>query len=496
MARQQAPGRRVREFIRIHQLVTSRLVTSRRPLLVAVSGGQDSVCLFHILVGLRDELGIKLHVAHLDHRLRGAAARADARYVAELAARFGVPATVERRDVRAYRKQHRLSLEEAAREVRYDFLAQVAEAVGADEVAVGHTIDDNIETILMHLVRGTGTRGLRGLPPDGWWQSSRKRLRVIRPLLQVSRQETADYCAQHGLTPRMDASNLSLSPLRNKIRRQLLPLLEDYNPAVGKALLRMARIADDELAFLDREGARWWADLARRQGDTITLDKEMFLGLPAALKRHLLRTAVAALLGNLKDIEARHIEDLMAALGKPAGRRLGLPGGLVFTVEYDRYLLGLDPAALSPFPVVGGEAALNIPGETLLDGWRIEAAIVSPREVSTKTEGISGSSGEDRKASLTAHLDFGRISGGLVVRGRRAGDRFQPLGMSQSKKLGEFMIDAKIPRAWRERVPVVCSAQHVLWVVGWRIDDRVKVSGSTQQVLRLTFVLTAAGDGN
>jgi len=275
--------------------------------------------------------------------------------------------------------------------------------------------------------------------------------------------------------PRIDASNLSLSPLRNRIRHQLLPLLENYNPQVAEALLRTARIAGDDFAFLNKETTRQWGKIVQKQGNTITLDKERLLELPSALKRYLLRRVLEDLLGNLKDIEMRHIEEIVDALTKPAGKRLNLPGGLVFSIEYDKYLIGLDQAALSPFPILGAEFPLKLPGETMLPGWRIEATITSREQMAGKDE------------DFTAYFDRGKTGDKLLVRPRQPGDMFQPLGMTQPKKLGEFMIDSKIPSAWRQRVPIVCSPQHVLWVVGWRIDERVKVTDTTKQVLCLEF---------
>jgi len=211
--RQKFLQQRVLDFI-----LENKLVSGQHCLLSAVSGGPDSVCLLHILVKLQEELGIRLHIAHLNHQLRGAESEADAQYVSNLARRLDIPATIEQRNVKAYQGQHHLSLEEAAREVRYTFLAQVAKSVGVTRAAVGHTTDDHIETILMHLIRGSGTRGLRGLQPSSLWQSSGNSLTIIRPLLPVSRRETADYCSSHQLAPRIDTSNLSLSPLRNRIR--------------------------------------------------------------------------------------------------------------------------------------------------------------------------------------------------------------------------------------------------------------------------------------
>ncbi|MFC1984150.1 tRNA lysidine(34) synthetase TilS [Chloroflexota bacterium] len=461
---------KVLHFIKEHLLVSGQYC-----LLVAVSGGPDSVCLLHILVKLREELGISLHIAHLDHQLRGAEAEADAQYVSDLAHQLDIPATIEQRNVKAYQAQQRISLEEAAREVRYTFLAQVAKSLGTNRVAVGHTADDNIETILMHLIRGTGTRGLRGLQPSSPWQPSKSNLIIVRPLLALSREETANYCHRHQLMPRIDTSNLSLSPLRNRIRLQLLPLLESYNPQVAEALLRTARIAIDDLAFMDKETTRLWGKIAQKQGNTIILAKEKFLELPSALKRYLLRRAIEDLLGNLKDIETRHIEEIMEALTKPAGKRINLPGGLVFSIEYNQYLIGAEPAALSPFPILDTEFLLNIPGETMLPGWHIEATIISREQMTTKEK------------DFTAYFDPDKTGDKLLVRPRQPGDRFQPLGMSQLKKVGEFMIDSKISSAWRQRIPLVCSPQHILWVVGWRIDERVKVTQNTKKVLRIKF---------
>lgn len=460
---------RVFDFIQQH-----RLVSASHKLVVAVSGGADSVCLLHILVGLKAQLKVELHLAHLNHQLRDAESEADANYVSNLAHKLGVPATIEQRDVKAYQKKMRLSPEEAAREVRYRFLTDVAGAIGAKRVAVGHTQDDHIETILMHLIRGAGTRGMQGLQPSTEWPSKTGSLTVIRPLLEVSHQETEEYCRRHQLAPRLDASNLSLSPLRNRIRQQLLPLLKNYNPAIDEALLRTGRIAGDDIDFLDKETARLWAKIAWQEGEAITLNRKGLDRLPPTLKRYLLRTGAERLLGSAKDIEMRHIEEMMALLGKPAGKKLSLPGNLSFVTGYDEYMLTLNLAGLSPLPELVGEAKINIPGKTLLPGWRIEATIITLEQIS-------------EKGDFTAHLDLSKTSDKLTVRPRRRGDRFQPLGLTQPKKLGEFMIDARIPQNWRKNIPIVCSPEQIVWVVGWRIDEGVKVSEKTRQVLRLEF---------
>ncbi len=462
---------RVLGFIDKHNLLAgqSRLVAG-------ISGGPDSVCLFHILVKIQVKLGFKLYVAHLDHRLRGADSEADAQYVRQLANDVDIPVVIEQSYVREYQERQHIPLEEAAREVRYSFFSQVAESIGASRVAVGHTADDQVETILMHLVRGTGTRGLRGLQPCTLFQFPEYSITIIRPLLDITRQEVLDYCRYYQLKPRLDTTNLSLSPLRNRLRHQLIPLLQSYNPRVNEAILRMAEITGDDLSFLDRERNRLWDRVTEKDNDTITFDKEAFLDLPLSMQRIILRTAIENLLGNIRDIEARHIEEIIDVLDKPAGKRLVLPRGIVFSIEYDHYLLGKNTTNPSPFPSLKNEYILNIPGETALPGWKVTADIINGEQIIEN--------------KYCAFFDIEKTGREIKVRSRREGDRFQPLGMIYSKKLGEFMIDAKIPNAWRDNIPIVCSSQHIIWVVGWRIDDRVKVTSNTNKVLRLEFERT------
>jgi tRNA(Ile)-lysidine synthase len=248
-----------------------------------------------------------------------------------------------------------------------------------------------------------------------------------------------------------------------------------YNPGVDRALLRTAQITAEDIDFLDDSVAAVWGETVQEEGDTIVLDKKKFLALSPALQRNLLRLAIERLLGNIRDIEMRHIEGVMTTLHKPAGRRLDLPSGLIFTIDYDSYYLVRDEAALYPFPVLEGEAALRIPGETRLPGWLVKAEVVS-------------TSGVEESGEYRVYLDFDRVGERLTVRPRRPGDRFQPLGMDSTKRLNEFMIDAKISRPWRGRVPLVCSPAHIVWVVGWRLDERVRVTGNTRRVLCLEFV--------
>jgi len=320
-------------FIRRHDLVSTG-----ETLVVGVSGGPDSVCLLYLLVGLKEELGICLHVAHLNHMLRGAESDGDAEYVFGLANRLGVAATLGRESVKDYRKEHRLSLEEAARQVRYHFLADVAGEVGANRVAVGHTLDDQVETILMRLVRGAGALGLQGMKPLTEWESVQGKAmpKIIRPLLETSREKVTEYCRQHDLAPRQDSSNLSPSHLRNRIRYELMPLLRSYNPRIDEALLRMADTLAAESDFLQQQVSLAWDKVVAEDGGALVLGAKEFKSLHPALQRHLLREVVRRILGSLEDIEWKHIEQLRRALDLPKGKRVALPRGLTLYVEKGR----------------------------------------------------------------------------------------------------------------------------------------------------------------
>ncbi|MDY7019075.1 MAG: tRNA lysidine(34) synthetase TilS [Chloroflexota bacterium] len=494
---------RVIDFVNQHNLLPPQ-----ETIIVGVSGGADSVCLLCFLQKYRKELGIKIHVAHLNHGLRGAESEADARYVFELANSSSLPITIDRQDVVAHKTKRRCSLEEAARELRYAFFTQVAEKAGARRIAIGHTRNDQAETVLMHILRGTGTSGLRGLepcspiPPGGSGLLPSNQIKVIRPLLDITREETLNYCQELELGPRTDSSNLSLSFLRNRLRLELLPLLRKYNPNFDEALLRLAEIARDDSIFIEEQAFGLWNEVAGQENNVVYLDREKIGLLPIALQRQLIRLAIARILGDIRDVEANHIEAVRSLLRKPVGKRISLPHGLICWGEYSNVAItkgqNLVPSKAKdlsqcPFPPplslrAEGEAIpLEVPGETILPGWRVLASIVETLTQTLSLQGRGKVEGEKGRG-FVAEFDLHRTGTELLVRRRQPGDKFQPLGMSMPKKLQAFMIDAKIPLSWRERIPIVFSPGQIIWVVGYRIDDKVKVTGATKEILQLEFI--------
>jgi tRNA(Ile)-lysidine synthase len=455
---------------------------------VGVSGGPDSLTLLHSLRALRDELQITLHVAHLNHQLRGSESDADAEFVAWLAREWDLPATVEARDVGAFAREQRLSLEEAARQARYAFLAEVAQRVGARVIAVAHHADDQAETVLMHFLRGAGMAGLRGMEykteiRDSRFQPPIPNLQLVRPLLNVTREEIEDYCKENSLTPRFDRSNLDMTFFRNRLRQEVLPYLETLNPNIRRVLLRTSHALADDYDFLQAQVRAAYAQVAREEEDTIVFARGAWSALHPALQRGTLRAAAQQLRSDLRNIDWTHIEGARrVALEKSTGAAATLVGGLMLVVGYNAFMVGMEPRLrrgllLPDLPLLHAERiALPVRGVVELPNseWVVETGIASSQKETA-----------DR---WTALLDLEKCSGEFFLRRRRPGDRFQPTGLrGHTQSLHEFMIDKKIPHAARSALPLLIVSERIVWVCGWRLAEGVHVTPDTRQVWRVTF---------
>ncbi|MFQ5860832.1 MAG: tRNA lysidine(34) synthetase TilS, partial [Dehalococcoidia bacterium] len=325
------------------------------------------------------------------------------------------------------------------------------------------------------LLRGSGLYGQRGMQPLSLWQGpDGSRVTLLRPLLELSRQETEAYCRHLGLAPRFDTSNRSLSLVRNRLRRDLLPRLQGYNPRVKEALRRLAGIAAREVEFLQSEAARVWPTLSRRQGEARVLDTLRVRALHPGLWRHVLRRAYEEVAGSAQGLEEVHLEAMVGLLEGPPGRSLHLPGGVTLVTGYGQLTLGRGSLEECPLPALAGPHRLKVPGMTALPGWWV-TAVVAPPPAELPTD------------PLTACLDPQAVGAGLLVRARRPGDRFQPLGMEESKKLQDFFVDQKVPRTWRGRVPLVLAEGGIVWVVGYRIAHWARLPQGARQALVLRF---------
>ncbi len=461
----------------VGEAVEAAHLTGKR-LVVAVSGGPDSLAMLYALHSLRDGLELALHVAHLDHRLRGEDSAADAIFVAKTCAELGIDCTVEDVDVLAFRREHRMSLEEAAREVRYRFLVRVAEQVGADVVALGHTSDDQVETVLMNIIRGSGLRGLRGMMPTSKQRIAGSDLTLFRPLLNLSKHDTITYCEALDLTPRTDESNRSTEMTRNKIRLELLPLLREMNPAFEDAILRLSRNADDALAVVDGAVDEAWSEAVIEEGSAIRIDRQKFGDLGAAVRFQVIMRALSHVRGSAQGIERVHVQEATRAVLKSSGSQLHLPGGLRLAVEQRSALIYVsdDEMATTSF----NASPLAVPGVTTAGKWRI-----TTKRVETPSKNPPGDVDGQSPPKLVQRFGCAVDVPSLAVRSRLPGDRFQPLGMSGTKKLKDFMIDEKIPNSLRDSVPLIVTSRGIAWVVGWRIAEWAKVDDDDHERLEI-----------
>ncbi len=454
------------------------------PLIVALSGGPDSLVLLHLLARAgAAPPGLPLLAAHLDHGLRPESA-AEAARVAAQCAEWGVACVVERASVGALARAERLSVEEAGRGARYTFLRRLAAERGAAAIATGHHAGDQVETILHHLVRGSGLAGLRGMLPVTRLQpgAGQPALLLLRPLLDAPRQAIVDYAAAHALDPILDPSNEDPAFTRNRIRHELLPLLEQLNPAIREQLQQNAAVIAAEDAYLAEQAAAGWARVAQEEGPGwLRADLQGWRRLPLALQRRTLRQALQRLRGSMADAGFRTVEQARAVAASGAtGAQAILPGGLTLTVGYQSWLLAL-PTAQPPgdLPQLPGDEPLRLPlpgAVALANGWQLSAELLDapPAEL-------------DAAGRWTAHLDAAVAGEPLWLRPRRPGERFQPLGMDgRHARVKDVMMAGQLAAPLRSRWPIVANEEHLLWVAGYHIDQRARVTPATTATVRLT----------
>lgn len=465
---------------RVARLVQRQgMVQAGQTLIAGVSGGADSLCLLHILAALREQIDFQLHVAHVDHMLRGAESAADAAFVRETAAAWHVPITVETIDVEAQAKAAHLNLHDAARRARYDMFARLAHSINAHAIAVAHTANDQAETVMMHLLRGAATNGLGGMLSvtplahivDCASLPHANRLQVVRPLLTTTRTEIEAYCKEHGLAPRHDTTNADLSYTRNRIRHELLPELLTYNPRIVEVLGHTADACAEDAAFIQSALDQVWPGLAKIEGNSITFCGAVWNELHAALQRATLRRAYTQL-GGTETLAWEHTEHARSLSTLGVGKRMPLPGGIGLRVGYNGDLIFGEPDEHGP-QLAQQMLTIEIPGRVeLADGWLLEARVDD--EVF-------------RHDQWHVRLDTNAVQLPLVVRVRQPGDRMRPAGGQGSRRIQDILTDAKIPRSLRDRWPVVADQTRILWVAGLRAAEGALAQAETEHVIEISI---------
>lgn len=475
------------------------LLPARGVVVVAVSGGADSLCLLHVLRQLcgsgKRYPQVQLHVAHLNHQLRGQESEQDAEAVARLAQQWQLPYTIGSVDVAQMAAREHRSLEDAARVARYRFLREVAQG---QPIAVAHHKDDQAETLLLHWLRGGGLASQVGLQPH--------QQDIIRPLLGVSRADILNYCSQHQLIPHEDASNKDLRFLRNRIRHELLPLLESMNPGFRDTLLRNAEVMQIDFEWIQTQVLACWPRVVvHEQLDAIQLAVPQLRTLALSLQHHLLRQATARLCHGQSPLEVRHYQLLDQLLQRPTSTELvtlHLPQHLHALLQGDILVIkhiseqasenGEQPPDTEIVLLSAG--SIEVPGTpwTATAAW-ISEEVAQPVRAALQRQDWATVWSLLPGAPYTVYVDADTLDNtdlppAFRIRTRRNGDRIQPLGMEREKKVKDILIDKHIPHAERSQLPLFFSGSRCIWLASIQLDHRVRLTGQTQRIIRLSII--------
>jgi tRNA(Ile)-lysidine synthase len=458
------------------------LIRQGETVLCAVSGGPDSVAMLHILRELNDvqQMSWKLHVGHVNHGLRGKASDEDEEFVRGLAEKLKIPFHVTKVDVQAAHEKERVSLEEAGRTLRHAYLEKAALQIGAQKIALAHNLDDQAETILHRILRGTGLRGLKGMAPIRVI-SKKHDLFVVRPMIEIERYEIETYLREKGLAYKTDLTNFDTSLTRNKIRHKLFPMLEsEFNPRVKMALVKLGQTAGSFYLLLREIANEVYENTKMISGEgEVCLSVEEFAKLPPAIQTLIIDRAVKTVLGRVPQLNFEHYLEIISLCGEHAYQKaIRLPRGL--EARREGYILKIAKPQTPPPPLKFAHRKLRIPGRTVIKklNLEIDAELLEGKIVGLKDY-------IKNKDYTEEIIDFEKLRGPLVLRLRKGGDQFVPLGSRGSTKLKKFFIDNKVPKAVRDRVPIVTDGARIVWVVGYRIGDDVKITDATKKVLKL-----------
>ena len=442
-----------------------QLLSKGDSVLVALSGGPDSVALLYMLDRMSRKYRLTLSAVYINHNIRKQAALKEEEFCQKLCDRLGIELFIVKEDIPVLAKATRKSVEEAARDFRYETFDRLSAEHDIDKIALGHHVDDRVETVFFRIIRGTGRTGLRGILP--------RRGRIIRPLYDLTKDEIYGYLKKHRLKYCVDQSNLGVDYSRNYIRNRLLTdIREKLNPAVDRAILNLSELAADDEAFLDEYMARRLKGMTRKSvGGKIELDLNKYNSYDKWFRRRLLRHCLAELSG-FGRMSERAVVDRLDDLCLARGKGMSIPGGLHATLAGDKMVFYRRSSPRFSMPLTSGK-----PTRLITPGLNFRMTVYSLRSLKLAND----------RRSRTVMLDHDKVQPPIVVRNIRQGDRFQPLGLRGTKKVGDYLTNRKVHSVYRDEVPVVCDSRGIIWLAGFEISDRVKIDSTTRKVLKIGF---------
>ena len=457
----------------------NELFGSAEKILLAVSGGADSTALMYAMSALKANglLDAMLFCAHINHQLRGAHADGDEDFVVSEAEKLGIPVIVKKVDVKTFAGENKLSIETAARQLRIEALIDIAKANDINRIATAHHANDNAETILQRLSRGTGFRGLGGIWPV---KIFKEHFYFVRPLIYLKRSDIIEYLGQRNLNWRKDHTNEDVSYRRNFIRHKLLPALQvECKDDIVKLLTELADSACGFYKLVSEQADKVWAGATECESDRVSLVLKTFTSQPQPVKVELVLRSLECLGCGQRDLTQDHFNKILDLAEKnESGKLAELPGSYTVSRQYDKLVFESPQKAFKVSEQLAAGVTVEIPGQRRFEDFLVEADILEARLAVFEEFKAD-------KNSFVEWFDLEKLRPPLTIRLRKAGDKFVPLGLSQPKKIGQFLTDAKVPQKIREKILVVEDSEKIIWVWPIRMGQQAKVSSDTQDVLQL-----------
>ena len=446
-------------------------------IIVGVSGGPDSIALLHSLNSIKQKYNLSIFGGHLNHGIRPIDADNDQQFVEKIFKKMGIPFLSKKVDLKNDNKHQFTSIENIARIERHNFLFDAASHFNANFVALGHHLDDQAETIMLHIIRGSGLDGIKGMSEISKRKINDKEINIFRPFLTISHQNILKYLAAQNINFQTDISNYSTKYRRNSIRHFLFPKLETYNPEIKKSLYRLSESVKNDLNFLEEFSINEFNSISEVNQSQITLQINKLLELPDSILFRVIKHSFSLLTDHQQDIEMIHIKMVVNLIKGETGKKIQLPKSLTVSKQYNHLIMSTVDKPVYLLPKIDQLFSVNVPGTTFIDKWKITTTAQKNKLIHDNTQ---------NNDDLVKYISK---QNHLYVRKRKKGDKFVPSGMTHHKKIQDFMVDEKIPQQYRDRIPLLVNEKdEILWVVGWRTSETSKLNHH-QEGLKINFQL-------
>jgi len=471
----------IADFIKVNHLLNST-----DSVLLAVSGGADSTALLYAMHALKTRgiLSTDLFCAHINHQLRGSQSDADEDFIVAEAARLNLEIITRKVDVQGFALENKLSIETAARKLRIENLMDIAKSSGCNTIVTAHQKDDNAETVLQRLARGTGFRGLGGIWPE---RTFGEEIRFVRPLLCVGRKDIIEYLNKRNLKWRIDRTNENCKYRRNYIRHRLIPALQkECSKEIAEQLFELSKSAQHFYSMVRSYADKVWPNLAICKGNTVTLDLKLFSDQQPAVKVEIIRQSLAVIGSGERDLTQEHYEKILQLAEQAvSGKKIELPDRFLVWREYGDLVFAPGGKKCLLEKESSGTETIAVPGRTRLVSCLVEATVLDADHVDMEKF-------KAEKTDFVEWFDFDKLNCPLAIRARRQGDRFWPLGLSSEKKIGKFLTDAKVPQEIRQKTLIVSDNKKIIWTWPIRISEQVRISDKTRKILQLRITETSS----